>query len=456
MMKEEATTFASYKEWVADTSRELGFEIKTGKSDIEKYTAAATKADADVAKLTDVLAKANADLQATENEKSDAIEVRNGQHAEYVKISTDYSESVDALERAIQTMESRNYNVPEAQAFLQKQAVAKPGMRRVLAAFLQETQKQESARGGPSVNAYEFQSGGIIQLLEKFLTKFKGELEEVEREESNQSKNHDLMMIQLSDEIDYMKKEIEEKSVLKAKRSKESAQAKANLASTKKELAEDEKTLADMTATFAAKSDQFKPNQEVRKAELEAIGKAIEIISDPSVAGSYGEHVNMAQMKTSFLQLRSARSRVSSRQRVVSFLEKKAALLSSVALKTLAKQVESNPFDKVVQMIKDLVEKLKEEAKAEAEHKAWCDEQLHDNKIKREKKTAKVNKLTATIEALTEDIGSMTEKIATLAKEQADLTTAMNEATSLRMSEKDKNAETMKDAAAGEEATKAA
>merc|ERR1719262_254785 len=456
MMKEEATTYASYKEWVADTSRELGFEIKTGKSDIEKYTAAATKADADVAKLTEVLAKANADLQATENEKSDAIEVRNGQHAEYVKISTDYSESVDALERAIQTMESRNYDVPEAQAFLQKQAVAKPGMRRVLAAFLQETQKQESARGGPSVNAYEFQSGGIIQLLEKFLTKFKGELEEVEREESNQSKNHDLMMIQLSDEIDYMKKEIEEKTVLKAKRSEESASAKASLAATKKELAEDEKTLADMTATFAAKSDQFKANQEVRMAELEAIGKAIEIISDPSVAGSYGEHVNMAQMKTSFLQLRSARSRVSSRQRVVSFLEKKAALLSSVALKNLAKQVESNPFDKVVQMIKDLVEKLKEEAKAEAEHKAWCDEQLHDNKIKREKKTAKVNKLTATVESLTEDIAAMAKKIQTLKEEQAELTMAMSKATAQRDKEKATNADTMKDAAAGDQATKAA
>merc|ERR1719335_1879174 len=332
MMQEEASTFATYKEWVSDTSRELGFEIKTAKSDIEKYLAAAAKADSDVAELGKAIDALEGELATTEGEKADAIEVRNGQHAEYVKISTDYSESVDALERAIQTMESRNYNVPEAQAFLQKQAVAKPGMRRVLAAFLQETQTQEVARGGPSVNAYEFQSGGIIQLLEKFLTKFKGELEEVEREESNQSKNHDLMMIQLSDEIDYMKKEIEEKTVLKAKRSEESASAKASLAATKKELAEDEKTLADMTATFAAKSDQFKANQEVRKAELEAIGKAIEIISDPSVAGSYGEHINLAELKTSFLQIRSASSRAASRERVVSFLEKKAALLSSTAL----------------------------------------------------------------------------------------------------------------------------
>merc|ERR1719454_2441327 len=249
MMTEESSTYAAYKEWVADTSRELGFEIKTATSDIEKYLAAAAKADSDVAELGKAIDKLEGELGTTEGEKAEATEIRNGQHAEYVKISTDYSESVDALERAIQTMQSRNYDVPEASAFLQKAAAEKPGLRRVLAAFLQETQ-QEVTRGGPAVVAYEFQSGGIVELLEKFLKKFQGELEEVETEESNQAKNFDLDKINLSNTIDYLKKEIEEKSVTKAKKSKESAQAKSNLASTKKELAKDEKTLADMKATY--------------------------------------------------------------------------------------------------------------------------------------------------------------------------------------------------------------
>merc|ERR1719453_463472 len=107
-------------------------------------------------------------------------------------------------------------------------------------------------------------------------------------------------------------------------------------------------------------------------------------------------------------------------------------------------------------MIKDLVEKLKEEAKAEAEHKAWCDEQLHDNKIKREKKTAKVNKLTATVQSLTEDVASIAKKIATLKEEQVELTMAMSKATTQRDNEKKTNTKTMKDAKAGEAATTAA
>lgn len=140
-------------------------------------------------------------------------------------------------------------------ALLQKMAVGNTGMRRVLAAFLQETSKTESLRGGPAVAAYEFQSGGIVALLEKFLKKFQGELDEVETEERNQSNNFDLEMINLSNTIDYLKKEVEEKTVTKAKRAKASAQAKADLASTSAELAADEKTLSDTEATLVAKSN---------------------------------------------------------------------------------------------------------------------------------------------------------------------------------------------------------
>merc|ERR1719393_1172203 len=118
-------------------------------------------------------------------------------------------------------------------------AVEKPGMRRVLAAFIQSTQqKQEAARGGPAVAAYEFQSQGIVDLLESFLTKFKKELEEVETEEANQAQNFNLEKINLDNKIDYLKKEIFEKQTLKAKRASESSRAKGDLAATKKALAE--------------------------------------------------------------------------------------------------------------------------------------------------------------------------------------------------------------------------
>merc|ERR1740138_1583609 len=98
----------------------------------------------------------------------------------------------------------------------------------------------------------------------------------------------------ISNTLGRISEEREEKVGIKAQTKEASAKAKGQLADTTKELKADKKFIADMQATFAAKSDTFGQNQAVREQELEALQKAIEIIANPTVAGSYGEHVQPA------------------------------------------------------------------------------------------------------------------------------------------------------------------
>merc|ERR1719284_975344 len=261
--------------------------------------------------------------------------------------------------------------------------------------------------------------------------------------------------MQLTDLISYANKNRDEKAVTKADLTSKSGKAKGDLAATKKSKAADEKTMAEMNSIHSQKSEVFASNQEVRKAELEALNKAIEIISAPNVADSYAGHINLAQ-KPSFLQTQSTSHRVAIKQKAADLLQKRARLLSSKLLSTLATDIAANPFAKVVDMIKTLLAKLKEEAAAEADHKAWCDKELKDNKLKRNKKTADSEKLMAEIEGLSASIDSMGNKTTTLLQEQDDLTKAMGEATSDRNAEKAENTATMADAAAGAEAVKSA
>merc|ERR1719217_1654271 len=179
----------------------------------------------------------------------------------------------------------------------------------------------------------------------------------------------------------------------------------------------------------------------VRAAEQEALHKATEIISSPSVAESYSTHVKLAQVGVgpSLLQVQSASARVIAKKRVTAYPQQRAAALSSKALAALAQQLSETPFAKVITMIKELIAKLKEEAAAEADHKAWCDEQLHNNKLKREKKTSEVNQLTAQIEELAGKIDTMGNTIERLSAEQAALTKSMAEATEFRTTEKAEN-----------------
>merc|ERR1719337_361027 len=112
------------------------------------------KADTDVAHLTKAISGLDDDIASLEADKKSATDIRNEEHEEYLKTAQDYSESVDALERAIQVMSSQDYDRAQAGAMLQKMAVGVPGMRRVLAAFLQE---KTTGAGEPEVAAYEFQ-----------------------------------------------------------------------------------------------------------------------------------------------------------------------------------------------------------------------------------------------------------------------------------------------------------
>merc|ERR1719420_1390932 len=97
-------------------------------------------------------------------------------------------------------------------------------------------------------------------------------------------------------------------------------------------------------------------------------------------------------------------------------------------------------------MIKDLIDKLMEEANEEAAHKGWCDTELATNEKTRKEKTDAVETLKSEIDELGASIVKLTHSITNLSQAVADLDAAVAKATEMRETEKAKNAETIKDA----------
>ena len=114
---------------------------------------------------------------------------------------------------------------------------------------------------------------------------------------------------------------------------------------------------ADLATQCTLKSEAFEARQKTRAEELEAIEKAIEIISGGAVKGSAEKHLPSLVQK-SFVHLRSS-SRSSQQQRAAKILKARALRLGSDRLSLLAVKVESDPFAKVIKMIKDMITKLK-------------------------------------------------------------------------------------------------
>merc|ERR1719428_2534898 len=135
----------------------------------------------------------------------------------------------------------------------------------------------------------------------------------------------------MTDTIAHMNADLEEKQTAKAKLTAEVGAAEEQLANTKAELAEDEKMLAEITSTYAAKTEAFNANQKTRAAEIDAIKKAIEIISSPEVAGSYAKNnLGLAQVASkSLLQMSCASKRSSLKEEAATYLLAQAKALSS-------------------------------------------------------------------------------------------------------------------------------
>merc|ERR1740116_842826 len=285
-------------------------------------------------------------------------------------------------------------------------------------------------------------------MLEKLLDKFIDERTALEKKEMNAKHAFDMLMQDLAAQIDQATQDRDDKAATKAKRLQFKADSEGDLKDTMTSKEADEKYLADLVATCEQKASDFESRQQLRAEEIEAISKAIEIISSEAVSGNADTYLPklVQQSSTALAQLRSSDSASMRQQSVAEYLRGRAHDLNSRVLSALAVRVADDPFRKVKKMIKDLIVRLMEEANEEAEHKGWCDPELSTNEQTRKEKTEAVETLHAEIDQLEASIAKLTEDISDLTKAVAELDAAMAKATTLRQEEKEKNEQTIADA----------
>jgi cell division septum initiation protein DivIVA len=450
---DEQVQFASYKQFCDDTTVEKQRRIKEANERMEKLEADIQKFTADAKRLAREIAKHDKDIATWEGDKAASQKVREIEAADYATTHQDYSESIDALGRAIQVLKKQNYDRKQAADMLmQLSAIVPEESKAQLTQFLQQGPSGLEV-SAPDANGYEFQSGGVIEMLEKLEDKFVDERSDLEKAETNSKHAFDMLIQDLSAQIENATQARTEKSATRGKKLQAAADAKGDLVDTTATRDDDQKYLSDLTATCEQKASDFENRQQLRADELVAIEKAIEILSSGDVMGAAKKHLpQLAQ--TSFVQLKSMTkiTNSDSQWKAMTYLKMRAGQLNSRVLTQLAASAGADPFKKVKKLIQDLIVRLMEEANEEAEHKGWCDTELATNEATRKEKTAKVETLHAEIDQLQASIAKLTEDIASLTQAVADLDAAVAKATSEREAEKATNTVTIADAKAAQTA----
>jgi len=447
---DEMVQFAAYKQFCDGTTVEKQKAIKEATEMIETLKADIFQYATDAETLGKEIAKHDEDISVWQGDLKAATNVREIEKTDYDAMHKDYSESVDALERAIAVLKKQAYDRKQA-SFAQVAALKSLNLipqeaKHAIDLFLAQDPDETLAISAPEANAYEFQSQGIIDMLEKLLDKFIDERTTLEKEESDSVHAFQMLSQDLNNAVTHATAAREEKAATKAKKLQAKADAEGSLVDTTTTMEDDSKYLEDLVATCEQKASDFESRQKLRADELEAINKAIEIISSSAVKGNSEKHLpQLLQKKTAALAQLRADSISPVQQRVAAYLKMQGNTLNSRLLSALAVRVAADPFKKIKKMIKDLITKLLEEANEEATHKGWCDTELSTNKQTREEKTEAVETLHAEIDELGASIALLGEQITELTQAVAEIDAAVAKATKIREEEKAKNTETISD-----------
>merc|ERR1719213_1486493 len=145
-----------------------------------------------------------------------ADKVRATERADYEATHQDYTESISALERAIEVLKKQDYDRPHASfaqiAALQKMTLIPPDAKKAIDMFLAQDQEEQLADSAPEANAYEFKSKGIIDMLQKLLDKFVDERTTLEKEETSARHAYEMLMADLNAQVEQATSSRDEKA----------------------------------------------------------------------------------------------------------------------------------------------------------------------------------------------------------------------------------------------------
>mmetsp|Transcript_33122 Transcript_33122/g.72165 ORF Transcript_33122/g.72165 Transcript_33122/m.72165 type:complete len:702 (-) Transcript_33122:73-2178(-) len=465
--KLEAVEYDKYACFCKEQGSDKTYAIERSDEKLAALAASIESLKAEVAQLGEEITTLTEQIGGLETSLANESATRATEHGEYVISSKNLTDSIAAIEHAIEALKDSKAQMKDAKLdFAQLEAIAGPSIAASTKALISQK---------PPV--YEYSSNNIVGTLQKLLVDFKSFSKELDESEFGHKSASEKRVLGLSNEKKFKEKAKAEKGVLQAAKAAEQHSKEKDEAEETAARQADFNFRGELTAQCEAAAREFDQRSSTRSAELTAMSQAITILKT-GVKTTYGANRKLVGLQeqrhsaqallqprqvgqafpsmahaVSFIQLSSA-NEVTAVRGAVASLNEAASKLHSPVLSAIAAQVsiQADHFGKVRDMINDLIAKLESEAEAEANSKTFCDEQMGAATANRDAQQLAMEKSSATIEAKTAEKAQLMQDVAALSEDIGKLSKGLNEATTLRIEEKAVNTKTLADAEAGKTA----
>merc|ERR1711956_201395 len=222
---------------------------------------------------------------------------------------------------------------------------------------------------------YAPQSGQITGILKTMGDEMSASLAEATTAEETAIAIYEKLMAAKKKEVIALTKEIETKLTRIGDLGVEIAQMKNDLGDTQEALAQDKKFLANLEENCEKKKKEWDVIVKTRAEELAALADTIKVLNDDDALELFKKTLPSA---ASFLQVQvaAAEVRAIALAGLKEFMQQHPNKSAKLELLALALEGKKIGFEKVIQMIDDMVATLKVEQKDDDTKKEYCAEEL--------------------------------------------------------------------------------
>jgi len=418
--------------WCETNDKEKTKSIAEAEARIDALTTKIEELTANSARLNTEIKNLEKEVAKNQDSLAKATALREKQLAEFNAEEKDLLESISALKAAI-TVLSKHHgdsllqmprsHVSGVAATLQFQlskhaplleGVLTPKERRAAVAFIQSPGDYFDAT--PTFKqSYAPQSGEIFGILRQMRETFESNLADSQKEENANQKAYSELKAAKEEEIAAGQAQIDSKTEELVATDEKNVQAKVDVEDTKASLSADEKFLLMLKEKCQMTDKEWEERQKTRQLEMEAVSKALAILSGDDAHDLFTRTFNPALLQS------SSAAHAERREQASQLLSKVAQKFHNPRLSTLAYRVKLDAFTRVKKAIDDMIAQLLKEKADEIKHKDFCTDEFNTNQLQTEKKEREKQDLLARIADLEATIKALGEAIDTLKAEIAEM-----------------------------------
>jgi len=295
-------------------------------------------------------------------------------------------------------------------------------------------------RANPALGTYTSQSGQIQGILAQMKDDFEAELKSSAEEESAAQEAHDSLMETKREDLALLEKTLTKTKVSQGNDEKQLAEDSQEREETQAQLKADEAFFEETKSSCKAKADQWAGRARSRTEELAAIDQALAVLTSEE-----SKAIFKASHETMFLQIAHQTAKPA-REQAFNILKSVSVKTSSLRLAAIASTVATGwHFDAVIADIDKMITALREEEKADIEHKDWCEAQQSAANSKNENLEYDKEQLGQKKERAENKKAELEAEVEATEAEMADIEKAMQDAKDTRIKETEAFKKALKD-----------